>query len=135
MSMLRSTLLIAATMLAACDDDDPVLPDAELTLTVTPAALTIQQGATGTAQVMVERDNSDDVVSVTVTGGGTGVTGAISGVAHDGDETTATLTVTVTANAAAGPYTFTVLGGNGDADDVTKTVTVTVTESPGGDAQ
>jgi hypothetical protein len=136
MLKLRSTttMLLAAAFLVGCDDDDPVLPDPSLTLTVNPATLSVQQGATGTVAITVVREDTDDPVSVTVTGGGTGVTGAISGVTHTGDQTTATLTVTVTQAAAAGPYTLTVLGANGDADDVTKTVTVTVTEASGGGA-
>jgi hypothetical protein len=133
MSLLRSTLtlLAAATLVAGCDDD-PVELDPSLTLTVTPATLNVAQGATGEVDVLVVREDTDDATTVTVTGGATGVTGAISDVAHDADQTTATLTVTVAGDAAPGPYTFTVKAANGDADDVTKTVTVTVPTPQGG---
>ena len=132
MRLMRSTasLLAVAALLAACSDD-PVTPEPELTLTVAPAALTIELGEEGESDVTVIREGSDDAVTVTVTGGGTGVTGAIEGVAHDDDETTATLVVTVAANAEPGNYTVTVKAANGDADDVTKAVAITVPEAEG----
>jgi hypothetical protein len=133
MSTIRSTTtaLLATAMLAACGDD-PVQLDPMLTLTVTPATLTIDAGATGESDILVVREDTDETVTLTVTGGGTGVTAAISDVAHDADQTTGTLTVTVAENAVAGPYTFTVKAANGDADDVTKAVAVTVEEVGGG---
>lgn len=133
MSSLRSVtaLCTTAAFLVACSDD-PTGPDPELTLTVTPAAISIEQGASGSSAITVMREGSDDDVTVSVTGGGTFVIGTIADVEHDGDETTATLNVNVTAAAEPGAYTFTVKAANGDADDVTKVVTVTVTEAEGG---
>lgn len=132
MSVLRSTstLLVAAALLVACSDDS-VTPGAELTLTVTPTSLTIEQGTTGESDITVVREGTDEEVSVTVTGGGTGVTGSIEDVVHDGDETTAMLSIDVTEGAEAGTYIFTVSADNDDADAVTTQVNVTVTEAQG----
>ena len=133
MSVFRSTttLLVATAMLAACGDD-PVTPDPELTLTVTPAALTIEQGDEGESEVLAVREGSTAAIVLSVTGGGTGVTAALEDQVTDGDEKSATLVVTVTEGAVPGPFTFTVKAANGDADDVTKQVTVTVTEAEEG---
>jgi hypothetical protein len=134
MSFTRSTLaLVAATALFAACGEDPVTPDdPTLTLTVTPATLSIAQNETGESAVTVMREDTEDAVTVTVSGGGTGVAAAVQGVAHDGDETTATVVVTVSGAAEPGEYTVTVKAANGDADDVTKPITVTVTEAEGG---
>lgn len=132
MSFRRSTtMLLAATAFLAACGDDPVTPDPELTLTVIPAALTIEQGASGESDIMVVREGTDDEITVTVSGGGAGITAVIQGIVEEGDEATATLEVDVSEGAVPGAYTLTVKAANGDADDVTKTVTVTVTEAEG----
>ena len=133
MFSLRSTarLLAATVMLAGCSDD-PVTPDPELTLTVTPAVLDIEQGSQDDAVVTAVRDGSTAAIVLSVTGGGTGVTAVFENQATDGDEKTATLEVSASQAAAPGNYTFTVKAANGDAADVTKTLTVTVTEVEGG---
>jgi hypothetical protein len=133
MSLRRSTLslLSTAALLAACGDD-PVLPDPTLTLTVDPVALTVELASVEESDVMVVRANSSEAVQVTVSGGGTGVTGAIQDVSHVGNTTTATLVVTVAGDAEPGNYTVTVRAANGDADDVTKAVAITVPEGGGG---
>jgi hypothetical protein len=134
MSLKRSTfsLLTATAFLLACSSSptEPLVP--LLALEVTPAALTIELGATGESDVTVVRSSSTAAVTVSVSGGGTGVAAAVQGVAHDGDETTATVVVTVSGAAEPGDYTVTVKAANGDADDVTKPITVTVTEAEGG---
>ena len=128
----RSTLtvLAAAGALTGCGSVDP-LPGPFLDMTITPADVTIEAGATGQAAVRVFRMNTEATVTLTASGGGTGVTPNLSNVAHGTEQTTATLTVTVAEDAVAGPYNITVKAANADADDATKAVFVLVVEGDG----
>ena len=132
MSLLRRTcsLLAATAFLAACDDD-PTGPEATLALTVTPTELTIEQGTIASANITAVREGTTEPIVLSVSGPGAAVFATIMNIAHDEDETTASLRVTVGGAATPGTYTYVVKASNDDADDVTQQVVVTV-QAPGG---
>src|SRR5439155_20730024 len=80
----------------------------EYSLSLAPAALTIVQGATGTATVTITRSNFTGAVTLSLGGAPTGVTGSFNPAAPTG--TSSTLTVSVGAAVAPGVYKLTVDG-------------------------
>src|SRR6266436_6653113 len=93
---LRHSLILVAglAMAIGCGKDGGGTgPGADYTLSLTPAALTVIQGATGTATVTITRTNFNGVVPLSLGGAPAGVTGSFDPAAPTG--TTSTLTVTV----------------------------------------
>ena len=123
--------MAATAFLAACSDD-PVSVDGELTLTVTPTALDIEQGTIASSTITVIREGTTEPVVLSVSGPGAAVFATIMNTTQDGDETTASLRVTVGGAATPGTYTYIVKASNDDSDDVTQQVVVTVPEPQGG---
>src|SRR5207302_264945 len=80
----------------------------EYTLSLSPAALTIGQGATGNSTVTITRTNFAGAVTLSLGGAPTGVTGSFNPAAPTG--TSSTLTVSVGAAVAPGVYNLTVDG-------------------------
>src|SRR5438874_2567391 len=80
----------------------------DYTLSLTPAALTIAQGATGTTTLTITRTNFAGAVTLSLGNAPAGVTGSFNPAAPTG--TSSTLTVSVGAAVAAGPYNLTVAG-------------------------
>src|SRR5206468_4061078 len=93
-------------------------------LSLTPAALTITQGATGTATVTITRTNFTGAVTLSLGGAPAGVTGAFNPAAPTG--TSSTLTVSVGAAVAPGVYNLTV-DGTATAGNRSTPLTLTVT--------
>src|SRR5437762_234720 len=83
-----------------------VAPD--FTLSLSPAALTVDPGATGTTTVTIARTNFTGAVTLSLGNAPTGVTGTFNPAAPTG--TSSTLTVSVGAAVAAGTYNLTVDG-------------------------
>src|SRR5947209_263341 len=81
---------------------------ADYTLSVSPAALTIGQGATGTSAVTITRTNFTGAVTLSLGTAPAGVTGSFNPAAPTG--TSSTLTVSVGAAVAPGVYNLTVDG-------------------------
>lgn len=102
-----------------------VKPD--FSITTTPAAVTVKQGATGTVTVNLARTNLTAAIALTLEGAPTGVTGTFS--PASAPAATSTLTLNVTTTAAAGVYNLTVRG-KGDGLDKTARVTLTVEALP-----
>src|SRR5436309_1930598 len=86
-----------------------VAPD--FTLSLSPAALTVDPGATGTTTVTIARTNFTGAVTLSLGNAPTGVTGTFNPAAPTG--TSSTLTVSVGAAVAAGTYNLAVDGTGG----------------------
>jgi hypothetical protein len=109
----RSTSLILTVSAA---------PDYALSLT--PAVLTIAQGANATTTVTITRTNFTGAVTLSLGGAPAGVTGSFDPAAPTG--TSSTLTVSVGADVASGVYNLTV-NGTGSAGSRSTPLTLTVT--------
>src|SRR5205814_8096122 len=107
---MRSGLVLVAGVAVAvgCGTKESTGPAADYTLSLAPAALTIVQGANGTATVTITRTNFTDAVTLSLGGAPTGVTGSFNPAAPTG--TSATLTVSVGATVVPGAYNLTVTG-------------------------
>src|SRR5256884_194052 len=107
---MRLGLVLVAGLAVAtgCGKDGGTGPAAEYSLSLGPAALTIVQGATGTATVTITRSNFTGAVTLSLGGAPTGVTGSFNPAAPTGSS--ATLTVSVGAAVAPGVYNLTVAG-------------------------
>src|SRR5213594_3537294 len=99
-------------------------PAPDYTLSVSPAALTIAQGASGNTTVTIRRTNFTAAVTLSLGNAPTGVTGEFNPTAPTG--TSSTLTVSVGAAVAAGTYNLTV-DGTGSAGNRSTPLTLTVT--------
>ncbi len=125
--MSRGLVLSAGLALAVGCGKDGTGPAAEYTLSLTPAALTIVQGATGSATVTITRTNFNGAVPLSLSGAPTGVTGSFNPAAPMG--TTSTLTVGVGVGVAPGVYNLTVAGA-GSAGNRSTPLTLTVNAAP-----
>lgn len=92
-------------------------------LTLTPAALTVVQGASGQSTVAIARTNLTAPIVMTATGAPTGVTATFS-VPTVNSETSTVLTLAVGATVAAGTYPITVTA---TAGSVTQSATLQLT--------
>src|SRR5437870_2223626 len=122
---IRSGLGLVAGLGVAvgCGTKESTGPAADYTLSLAPAALTIVQGANGTATVTITRTNFTGAVTLSLGGAPTGVTGSFKRAAPTG--TSATLTVSVGGAVAAGVYNLTVAGA-GSAGNRSTPLTLTV---------
>jgi hypothetical protein len=102
---------------------------ANYTLSVSPAALTIVQGANAPTTVTITRTNFTGAVTLSLGGAPTGVTGSFNPAAPTG--TSSTLTVSVGAAVAPGLYNLTV-DGAGTPGNRSTSLTLTVNASGGG---
>src|SRR5881398_1999870 len=99
----------------------------DYTLSLTPAELTVEQGATGTATVTITRTNFTGAVSLSLSNAPTGVTGSFDPAAPTA--TSSTLTVHVGAAVAPGVYNLTV-DGTGTPGNRSTPLTLTVSAAP-----
>src|SRR5205807_350939 len=99
----------------------------DYTLSLSPAALTIGQGATGTSAVTITRTNFTGPVTLSLGTAPAGVTGSFSPAAPTG--TSSTLTVSVGAAVAPGIYNLTV-DGTGSPGNRSTPLTLTVSAAP-----
>ena len=99
----------------------------DYTLSLSPAALTVDPGATGTTTVTIARTNFTGAVTLSLGNAPTGVTGSFNPAAPTG--TSSTLTVSVGAAVAAGTYNLTV-DGTGAPGNRSTPLTLTVS-APG----
>src|SRR5947209_1962748 len=126
---MRSGLGLAAGVAVAvgCGTKESTGPAADYTLSLAPAALTIVQGANGTASVTITRTNFNGAVTLSLGGAPTGVTGSFNPAAPTG--TNSTLTVSVGAAVAPGVYNLTV-DGTATAGNRSTPLTLTVSAAP-----
>src|SRR5207247_4405485 len=101
----------------------PVSAPARRTPALAPAALTVAQGATGTATLTITRTNFTGAVTLSLGNLPTGVTGTFNPAAPTG--TNSTLTVSVDAAVTPGVYNLTV-DGAGSAGNRSTPLTLTV---------
>src|SRR2546428_787547 len=99
----------------------------DYTLSLSPAALTIGQGATGTSTVTITRTNFTGAVTLSLGSAPAGVTGAFNPAAPTG--TTSALTVSVGAAVAPGVYNLTV-DGTGTPGNRSTPLALTVSAAP-----
>jgi len=101
---------------------------AGFSLAVAPPALSVEQGASGTAQLAITRGGGfSGAVDLTVSGVPAGVTATLNPTSTTG--TASTLTVAAGASAAPGAYQLTITGAASGVPSQTATVALTVTES------
>src|SRR5438046_4363574 len=126
---MRSGLVLVAGVAVAvgCGTKESTGPAADYTLSLAPAALTLGQGANGTATVTMTRTSFGGAVTLSLGGAPTGVTGSFNPAAPTG--TSATLTVSVGGAVAPGIYNLTVAGA-GSAGNRSTPLTLTVTGAP-----
>ena len=99
----------------------------DYTLSLSPATLTIAQGATGPTTVTITRTNFTGAVTLSLGGAPAGVTGSFDPATPTG--TSSTLTVSVGPAVATGVYNLTV-NGNGSPGNRSTPLTLTVSEAP-----
>src|SRR4249919_361141 len=121
-------LVASLAITGGCDSGGGTGVVADYALSLTPAALTIDQGANGNTTVTITRTNFTGAVTLSLGGAPAGVTGSFNPAAPTG--TSSTLTVTVGAAVVPGVYNLTV-DGTGTAGNRSTPLTLTV-ESQGG---
>ncbi len=126
---MRSGLVLVAGVAVAvgCGTKESTGPAADYTLSLAPAALTIVQGANGTATVTITRTNFTGTVTLSLGGAPAGVTGSFNPAAPTG--TSATLTVSVGGTVVPGVYNLTV-NGSGSPGNRSTPLTLTVSAAP-----
>src|SRR5207245_1227488 len=126
---MRSGLgLVAGVAVAVgCGTKESTGPAADYTLSLAPAALTLVQGANGTATVTITRTSFAGAVTLSLGNAPTGVTGSFNPAAPTG--TNSTLTVSVGAAVAPGVYNLTV-DGTATAGNRSTPLTLTVSAAP-----
>ena len=102
------------------------------TLSVSPASVTIQQGATGAATVTIQRSGGfAGAVALTVSGMPAGMTVVASPTTLTGAGASASLTITAATNTAVGGYPLTVHGSTAGLSEQTATIAVQVASTAG----
>lgn len=100
------------------------------TIALSPAAVTVAAGSSGTSQATITRSGGfSGAVTITSSGAPAGMTVAAPVIAAGA--TTSTVTVTVGATVAAGAYPITVRANGTGISEVTTALTVTVSAAPG----
>jgi uncharacterized membrane protein len=129
----RIMLAAAATgLLMACGgDDEPTGSTGSIQVGVLPAALSIQQGSSGSVTAVVTRSGDfTGSVTLAIAGLPTGVTSDITPSQLPGTTSTALVEITVPATAAPGAFTATITGTAQGVSQVTTTLQVTVIAGP-----
>lgn len=96
-----------------------------IALSLNPTSLSLDQGASGTSAVTINRTNFTGNVTLTLEGAPQGVTGSFNPAPATG--TSSTLTVQVGAAVAPGTYSLTVRGTGSGVTDATAPLSLTVT--------
>jgi alpha-tubulin suppressor-like RCC1 family protein len=126
---MREFLLftVAAAVTLACGTDSVTEPQVDYTLSLTPATLTITQGATGTINVGIDRANFTDAVTLSLGNAPVGITASFQPAASTG--TSVTLTLSVGPAVTPGDYHLTV-SGTASAGNRSTPFDVTVNSNP-----
>src|SRR5256714_6591234 len=130
MASSRAIAVIAGLAAAVgCGSDGGTGPAADYTLSLTPAALTIVPGLSGSTTVAISRTNFTGAVTLSLAGAPVGTIRPFSPGAPTGNSST--LTIIVGATVAPGVYNLTV-NGAGTPGTRSTALTLTVTSSGGG---
>lgn len=129
-TLTRALLALLLPLGAACsgggDGGGTTGPTPAISMTVSPASLTLTQGASGTATVTITRTSFTDPVALAVSGVPNGTTATFSPTSLTGATQSSTLTVATGVGTAAGTYSLSITaGGNGVATQ-TQTLALTV---------
>ena len=125
--------LLMITLAGACTNGEaatvptppaPADPAPSLGLTVTPAAITVEQGQRGTATVSLARTNFTGAVTLVAAGAPAGL--AVTAPNDPVTAASATLSVQAAASVAAGDYPITLIGTAAGVPNVTTTFTARV---------
>jgi uncharacterized membrane protein len=128
-----ATVLVAATLIiGGCGDDDGPSGNAgTIAVTVTPAALTVEQGSSGTVTIALVRGGGfAGDVALTVTGLPAGVTTTLTPAQLTGNTLAAEVDVDVAESVAPGDYTATIHATAQGVGEKTVTYVLTVTAKP-----
>ncbi|MCC6245377.1 MAG: hypothetical protein IT353_21225 [Gemmatimonadaceae bacterium] len=125
----RVAAICAALLLGACGGGGETAPGS-ITVSVSPSALTLQQGASGSVTVSVVRSNVSGTVTVSAEGAPNGVTASVTPATLTGSTTSATIAVNVAASTAPGSYPITVRATATGVGAQTTTYTLTVVPPP-----
>jgi hypothetical protein len=101
---------------------------ASITLSASPASISVVQGASGTTGITINRTNFTSAVNLAATGMPTGVTASFNPASPT--TTSSTLTLAVPASTPAGTSTITITGSGTGVTNATTTVSLTVTAAP-----
>jgi len=108
-SIRHALLLVVGPMvMVGCGTDSATGPQADYTLSLTPATLTITQGASGTMNVGIGRSNFTGAITLRLSGAPPGISGSFDPSAPT--ETSSTLTLNVVGAAGPGTYHLSVNG-------------------------
>lgn len=132
-SVVRALLALALTAGLACSSggDGGTNPTGSFTISVSPGAVSVEQGGTGQATVTLTRvDGFAGTVAFTVEGAPSGVSASVSG-GGSGAVSTGTVTITVGAGVATGTYNLTLRAAASGQSDRTAPFALTVTPSGG----
>ena len=128
-SMRQAAIVAVSAALAAACGSDSTGP-ADYTLSLTPALLTIAQGATGTATLNIGRSNFSDAITLSLADAPAGISGVFDPAAPTNGNST--LTVTVVGNVDPGTYNLTVRAtASAGTRSTPLTVTVNVKQAHG----
>ena len=123
------SVVVATATLTACGDDDSTNPSATIAIALSPATVSVQQGANGTATVALTRSGGfTGDVAIAVEGLPTGVT--VAPVTIGASSTSGVLTFTASATAAPATTTVTVRATGTGVTAKTATLALTVTAAP-----
>lgn len=127
----RVVSALAVLAAVGCGDDDGSGPVGSISISASPTALTVPQGASGTVAVTLTRGGGFSApVNVTVEGLPSGVTYTVTPTQLTGTTTSATVTVNVASTVAAGTYPATLRATATGVGAATATYTLTVTAAP-----
>jgi hypothetical protein len=122
---------LLATAVACGGDDNGTDPDPSITVAVSPASVTIVQGATGTVPVTITRRGGfDGAVGLVLDDAPDGVTGTFDPASVSDDATASTLTLAVGATVEPGTYPMEVRASGDGVDDQTADLSLVVTAAP-----
>jgi hypothetical protein len=132
----RERIAVAATALvSACggdDEKDPTGNSGSIQLAVNPAALSVEQGSSGSVTVSLTRSGGfTGVVSLAVTGLPAGITASVSPAQLSASETSATVSATAAAAVPANTYTATITATAQGVSQATASYQLTVTAPTG----
>jgi hypothetical protein len=120
-------LFLAASVIQACDEDDPLIPGT-LAVSFEPNSGSAAQGGTTTIPVTVTgKGNISGTPSVVVTGLPAGVTATVGDVVRNGETSTTTVTLNVASTAVAGVYPLMVVATGEGVSAAGAQYTLTVT--------
>ena len=126
----KLAILVAGAAAAACggSDSSGLTTSPAIGLSVTPATLSLVQGANNSVTVTISRTGSfNGNIDLSLEGAPAGVTASFTPSSLTGSFTVSTVTITAASSTAPGSYTLTIRAKGSGVTDQTATVALTVT--------